>query len=336
MAVLHARTREELRLAVGRNTGGLYQGVSQIATATGSTTTLVAAGLPGGDDSFNGWWVICTSGTNDGRWRYVDDYTGSTGTITIAAKPTALASTAASDTFELWRAEFNPAAIHDFINEAMIEVTGRYFDPEENISLHTHREVLRYAVPSDMLMINGLYVRDYVKSELIDDCDATWTTTTDADFTQVADDEDKRQGGASLRLTIAAGASANDVIGKDLSSAVDLSGMTHIELWIKVSVANAAGDLHILLDDTAGGGSAVETLSVPAVGTALTWTFHRIALANPELDTAIAHVRLRYTTDVGAVVVWLDDIRAVNADSSEWVQLPLNVWRGGEELREIM
>ena len=80
----------------------------------------------------------------------------------------------------------------------------------------------------------------------------------------------------------------------------------------------------------------METLSIPAIATARTWQYMRIALANPENDRAIVHVRLRYTVDVGAITVWLDHIRATNADTEKWTKLDNRLWRIDREAREVI
>src|SRR3990167_5347532 len=146
MATIVARTREQLRVQVGLNSG-LLRHISAF-TGSGSATTGPDTTIPGGDDTYNGDWSVFTNGANDGRVRRVSDYTDSTGLYPSAATATALTSPASADTYELWKSYLNPLRIHDFINDAMVNVTGRYFDPEEDISLHTHTNVLRHVVPT--------------------------------------------------------------------------------------------------------------------------------------------------------------------------------------------
>ena len=52
------------------------------------------------DDTYNGYHVQFTSGTNDGITRIVDDYTGSTKTLTLRSAATGQVATAV--TYELW------------------------------------------------------------------------------------------------------------------------------------------------------------------------------------------------------------------------------------------
>ena len=93
MAAFQSRTREQIRRSIAAN---LDQAPSSSATGTGSSTTIVDASTLGGDDEYNGGWIIFTSGANDGVIRRVTDYASSTGTFTF--KPAA-GSTSSDDTY---------------------------------------------------------------------------------------------------------------------------------------------------------------------------------------------------------------------------------------------
>ena len=90
-----------------------------------------------------------------------------------------------------------------------------------------------------------------------------------------------------------------------------------------------------MLDNTANCASPLETLSVPALS-ADTWTFCRVALSNPESDTAIISVGLEYDADLGAATIWLDDISVVKNDSAEWMKIPRNLWKIDKEAQDII
>jgi hypothetical protein len=100
-------------------------------------------------------------------------------------------------------------------------------------------------------------------------------------------------------------------------------------------VATSSGNLKLLLDDTAACASPLETLSIPALS-ADTWTFVRIALSNPETDTAIISVGLEYDSDLGACTVWIDDISAVVNDTAEWTTLDRRNWKIDKEARDLI
>ena len=332
MAVLQGRTRAELRQSIGYNLGAIYVSSSS-GNGHADKNTIVDSTLVGGDDNHNGKWVIFNDadGTS-GQTTRVSDYTASSTTLTLS--PVLAAQTATSDTYELWDDIYNPTAINEFINQSILDATGVAWDPVESLAVHTDGTTLRYDVPSGMSMVKNIYYRNKVSSTRLHACAATFDETVDSDFTVSLDTKDKKQGSQSCKFVIAAGASAGDIATDSITSK-DISGYDYIEFWVKSTVATSAGNLKILLDDSASCASPIETLSVPALS-ADTWTFCRVALANPETDTAIISVGLEYDSDIGAATVWLDDISVVKNDSADWIKLPRNLWRIDKEAKDIV
>ena len=331
MPVIQGRTRKQLRQSIGYSLGAMQTGTTYDA---GSTTTLISLTFTGGDDNHNGKWITVfdTSNSDSAETRLVSDYTASAYRITLGQ---ALSfATVAGDTYELWDSPYSPAAKHDFINQSIISVTGNAYDPIENISLHGDGYQTRFDIPSNISMISRVDYRHKVSSTRIHACNATFDEKTDGDFTQSLDTKDKKQGTQSLKMVIAAGASAGDFVTDSITSK-DLSQYDYIEMWVKSTVATSAGNLKLLLDDTASCGSPLETLSIPALS-ANTWTFVRMALSNPNTDTAIISVGLEYDSDLGACTVWIDDISAVENDTAEWTTLDRRIWRIDKEARDLI
>ena len=329
MPVIAGRTREQLRVAVGYNLGAVQL---ITAAANGSTTTFLTDDLFGGADDHNGKWWLGTDSPNDGTKARVTDSTVSSDQTTLTLHP-AVSSTLLSDTAELWLMGFDPALIEEFINQAIIDATGRAYDPEESLALHAGANIDRFDIPSQFSMLNRVDYRSSFAYKLIDSADAVWTAGSNV--TASVDSEDKRQGSNSVKLVLAAGVSAGDVIAYKAITSLDISGMTHVEFWIKCTRDLSAADLKLLLDDTAAAVSPLETLDVPAL-TADTWTFVRVALANPESDTAIISVGLEDDVDLGAETVWIDDVRAVNNDSVIWQTLPRHNWQVDKSTRDLV
>ena len=329
MPVVQGRTREQIRVSVGYNLQALY--VSS-TTSTVDRTSVIDTTLRGGDDAHNGKWVVQTSGTNDEEIRQVSDYTQSSTDMTVA--PSFTNSVASGVTYELWNEQYNPARINDFIDQAVIEVTGRVYDPETDVSLHTDGTSTTFSIPSQFAMLNKIEQRKTVTSTRIHECGVTFDERTDGDFTQSLDTQDKRQGSQSLKLTIASGASAGDFITDSITSK-DISKYDYIEMWVKSTVATSAGNLKLLLDDSASCASPIETLSLPAL-TADTWTYCRMALSSPELDTAIISIGFEYDSDLGACVVWIDDIKAVIDASATWERLDNHLWSIDKSNRNLV
>ena len=329
MPVVQGRTRKQIRVSVGYNLQALY--VSS-TTSTVDRTSVIDSTLRGGDDAHNGKWVVQTSGTNDEEIRQVSDYTQSSTDMTVA--PSFTNSVGSGVTYELWNEQYNPARINDFIDQAVIEVTGRVYDPETDVSLHTDGTSTTFSIPSQFAMLNKIEQRKTVTSTRIHECGVTFDERTDSDFTQALDTQDKRQGSQSLKLTIASGASAGDFITDSITSK-DISKYDYIEMWVKSTVATSAGNLKLLLDDSASCASPIETLSLPAL-TADTWTYCRMALSYPELDTAIISIGFEYDSDLGACVVWIDDIKAVIDASATWERLDSHLWSIDKSNRNLV
>ena len=330
MPVIQGRTRAQLRQSVGYNLGAVY--VSS-ASGNGSTTTIVDNTLIGGDDNHIGKWVIFNDASADTvETSRVSDYTASSTTATVS--PAFAQASATSDTYELWDDIYAPARIDDFINQAILDATGHTYDPVESLALHSDGNTLRYDIPSGFSMIQNVYYRSKVAFTRLHSCAAAFDETVDSDFTVSLDTEDKKQGAQSCKFVIAAGASAGDIATDSITSK-DISGYDYIEFWIKSTVATSAGNLKILLDNTASCASPLETLSVPALS-ADTWTFCRVALANPETDTAIISVGLEYDSDLGACTVWRDDVSVVKNDSAQWDKVPRNLWKIDKQESDIV
>ena len=331
MPAIQGRTREQLRQHIGNALGAVY--VSS-ASSSGSTTTLLDNTLVlGGADTQIGKWVRFTSGNNDAVTRRVTDSAISSNVTTLTFMPTVGTATA-SESYELWDGEYNPDVIDDFINQSILSATGLVYDPIENISLHGDGHQARFDIPSNISMISRVDYRHKVSSTRIHACATTFDEATDGDFTQSLDTKDRKQGTQSLKMVIAVGASAGDFVTDSITSK-DLSRYDTIEMWVKSTVATSAGNLKLLLDDTASCASPLETLSIPAL-TADTWTFVRMSLANPETDTAIISVGLEYDSDLGACTVWIDDISAVENDTAEWTTLDRRNWRVDKEARDLI
>ena len=336
MPTIQGRTRKELRQSIGYNLGAMRLGS---ATDTGSTTTIIDASLTtviGGNDDHIGKWIVFTSGNNDGDIARVTDYVASSTTLTFAADAgVAIGTTTASGhTYELWDMDYSPSMIHDMINQAVINATGHVYDPVEKLDLHTDGNQLRFDIPSGLSMIQDIYYRDKVDSTTITNCNAVFDEAIDSDFTVTADTQIKKQGTASNEIVVAAGATGGELATDSITSK-DISKYDYIEFWIKSTVATSAGNIKVHLDDTANCASPLESADVPAL-TADTWKFVRVALSNPESDTAIISVGLEYDADIGACTIWLDDIRVVINDSAHWEKVPRNLWKIDKESNDIV
>ena len=325
--VIQKRTRQQIRQSVGYNLGAMRTGTAYDA---GSTTTLISLSLVGGDDNYNGKWIVVNDASDSSNIEttIISDYTASAYRLTFQQ---ALSfATAASDTFEIWDSDYRPDAINEFINQAIVDVTGHVYDPMESDDLHANGKTARFDVPSNFSMVNSIQYRSEFTWTSIHQCNAVFDSSVDSDFTASVDSEDHKQGTASNKFVIAAGASAGDIAG-DTFTAKDISKYDYLECWVKSTVATSAGNLKIHLDDAAittvtiAADTILESVSIPALS-ADTWTYVRVALSNPESNTAITAVALEYDSDLGACTVHVDDIKVVQNDSATWTSVPNHLW----------
>ncbi len=328
MAAFQSRTREEIRRSIAAN---LDQAPASSASGNGSTTTLLDTSYIGGDDEFNGGWLVFTSGTNDGLIRRVTDYVSSTGTFTF--KPAVTASTATNDTYEYWRAEYPPDRIHEFINQSITQRTPRGLVINEDISNHGHIKDSRYDIPSAMVAVTQVDYRHHFSGEQIQDANLVWTEQVDSDVTMTKDTQDFKANNASSRLYITSSVSSGDILASHAIGSKDLRRYDAVEFWIKSSTATSAGNITLCLSSAANLGTIKETLSVPALS-ARTWTYCRVSLANPEDDNAIISVGLKYET-TGARYVWINDIKAVETESAVYNRLWSGTYRVDREARKV-
>ncbi len=328
MAAFQSRTREEIRRSIAAN---LDQAPASSASGNGSTTTLLDTSYIGGDDEFNGGWLVFTSGTNDGLIRRVTDYASSTGTFTF--KPAVTASTATNDTYEYWRAEYPPDRIHEFINQSITQRTPRGLVINEDISNHGHIKDSRYDIPSAMVAVTQVDYRHHFSGEQIQDANLVWTEQVDSDVTMTKDTQDFKANNASSRLYITSSVSSGDILASHAIGSKDLRRYDAVEFWIKSSTATSAGNITLCLSSAANLGTIKETLSVPALS-ARTWTYCRVSLANPEDDNAIISVGLKYET-TGARYVWINDIKAVETESAVYNRLWSGTYRVDREARKV-
>jgi len=124
---------------------------------------------------------------------------------------------------------------------------------------------------------------------------------------------------------VAAGCAAGDILGTDDITSTNITDCDELVFDLYSTVALTAGDLDILLGDTASCASTVEAIDVPAT-TAYTKTRHVVSLANPSSDSAVISIGLKMVVDKGAFTVYIKDIRAQHSESRVYRELSHNLW----------
>ena len=154
------------------------------------------------------------------------------------------------------------------------------------------------------------------KGTLISDCESAWTAK--ANVTAAVDATLERRGTNCNKLTLADGFTTGIAASIDFSAA-DVRNDTYLHYYIQSTVAVAAGDFRIRLSEqnTGATGATYADYNVPAL-TANTWTEVQVALTPPDASNggtyptdlnAVLSVALVAVNDVGACIIYIDDVR---------------------------
>ena len=134
-------------------------------------------------------------------------------------------------------------------------------------------------------------------------------STSTPSSTSTLDSVDKKEGSNSAELEANATSTTGLLAYEDLTATVDLSSSDSIQVWIKSSTTTAANDLQLRIDDTAGCGSSLEDINLPAL-TSGEWKRVVLAISDNTDMTAVKCVGLDVAVDNGAQIINLDDVTA--------------------------
>ena len=223
--------------------------------------------------------------------------------------------------------------MHRAINRAIRAIPRKGSPPLRDISLHTSSAINNFSIPTSVVGINKIQVRLNQTEKVIDNCNSAWSESSGTGVTVSAETEDRREGSACNKFVITGSGTAGDIIASQKVS-LDLSKFTHAEFWFKSTVTLTSGQVKLVLSTTANAATETELLSLPAI-TAGTWTYVRLALANPLSDSAIISVGLEYDVDIGAVTYQIDGIRGTVANSEDWVTIHRNAIKWDKDNRSF-
>jgi len=162
------------------------------------------------------------------------------------------------------------------------------------------------------------YVEETLTMDSIDDCEEVWIGNESTHVTISLEPTIKQEGTYSVKaISKTADLWADDeFIYKNLAAPIDISGYDYVGFWIgAVADALAAGDITLMLDDTAACASPIEEIALPPIPVATTpatMTYVMLRLKNAKNLTALASVGLKNTsagtiaTDSG---LYVDDVR---------------------------
>ncbi len=322
---IQSRTRIQIRESIGYNLADM---ILSTCTSTGDNASLLDTfGLGrGGDDEYNGRYVYITETHGSGKaaagdQSIVTDFASGTSDATLA--PTLSGTgTVSGKGYEMWKV-FLVDEINDAINQVIMEATKDVQQFKEIDSIFTESNKYEYDTLSGY---TGLFRVEYVSGSVevvVDRAEVAWTAGSNTTVT--ADTSFKKEGNASAKIVVAAGAGTDEILAYEDISSIDISKTNRVEFWMYSSIALTAGQLQIHLSETAAIASAEETIDIPAMDAA-TWYRHSIALENPQSDTAIISVGIYQVSDVGACTLYVDDIVTVAHGSKVWEPLNNEFW----------
>lgn len=153
---------------------------------------------------------------------------------------------------------------------------------------------------------DGLMYIGQEGSQVIEDCEDAWTNGTNG--TASLDTGDYKVGSGACKI-VGSSVVAGDIIAYEPITSLNLKTFTGVKLWIKSSATVAAGDLCLILSDTADCSSSDDIISLPAL-TAGIWTRVYAKQADPSANTAILAVGLEYNANAADTTIHIDDIEA--------------------------
>ena len=317
-----SRTRLQVRQAVGYLLGSIFIGEA----GTGSSTdTLKDTMLVGGNEDYNGrdFYLSDASTKNIGARGTIISYSPMLKVLKFT--PALTSGIASGNDYELWET-FTVPRVNEAINQAIRSATDDILVNKQTFDTYKLAEKYEYNCLSGFVALHTVeYEYEVGVDRLIHNCDRVWDELTDTDVTATLDTTNYQEGSGALKLVVAANCGAGDILATDDITSLDISDCDQIVLWVHSTTALDAGDLQVLLDNTASCASPAESLDIPAT-TANIWTRHTISLANPLSDTAIISVGIKMVTDKGAFTVRVDDIRAEVSKSRLWHILGPDMW----------
>jgi len=330
MPVTQRRTKQQIRQTIGLNhnlldiSGGAA--TLSVSAASSADAWTVGALTFGSSNEHRGKWVFCTGGTsnassNVGFTRRISGSTSSNTRIVFASSWPVAADT--SQTFELWDEWSPPFMVNTFMDQAISEATRKGSVAVRDLTIHTGRgqRSFPFSSASSFIGIQEIEYRSVWQGESLVSMDDVGSSASGVDIT--TDSEDYKEGAASNRINIPSAHSSASAAATSSFGTVDVRGYTHLEFWAKTNVNVTSSALRIQLGE---GSTARETLNIPALN-ADSWTYLRLALANPELDSAITRFALTTgASDAGSMTVWNDDVTVTRAQTEEWARVNPRFW----------
>ena len=156
------------------------------------------------------------------------------------------------------------------------------------------------------MAISGKVGNVYSSALLLEDCEDAWTAGGAGRTTSTTTG---KVGTNAARVTTVTIGATTLLQYEDIAS-TDLTTYDGIYCWLRSSLTTAAGNLQVLLDETAGCGSPDESLNVPIL-TANTWRQFFARMSDPSILNAVVSVGLDQEVDLADGTFDVDDVQAL-------------------------
>ena len=157
-----------------------------------------------------------------------------------------------------------------------------------------------------MAHASGINGAVYSNNTLVEDCEDAWNEQVIGGCTSST--TTGKVGTNAARVTTV-GIGATTVLESEVI-ALDLTAYDAVMFWARSSLSPSAGNLELLLDDTADCASPLENLDLPGL-TAATWRQCFAKLSDPSLLGSLISIGLYQVIDLADGTFDLDDVRAL-------------------------
>ena len=214
---------------------------------------------------------------------------------------------------------WHPNEANRHIDSALSYAVGSIYDSHDPI-YHTLNSIdRRIPIPETMTMVKSVQFRDRFTYSPVVQHQMTWEG---AGVTVEIDDFDYR-----IRPSIRITTPAVDMKART-GQEIDLSGMTHLEGWLKSDVARTF-NVTFYEDDTDKGEVAVSL-------DASKWTYIRLEL--PEDRNSLRDIDNVRLTDIDprSGTLWVNGLFAINDFSIEWESVNDLMWEVDRQTKELL
>ena len=149
---------------------------------------------------------------------------------------------------------------------------------------------------------------------LIDDAETLWNEVDGTGVSLKLDQSTFVQAANSLKVELPRYKELETVIAKKTFAKLNVSGLDHVEFWVRSDATIGSGYFELALYDSLPLLSPMEVFSIPALERDV-WTLVTSPMSKLKNDTDIEGVSLRFSADTAKVssnyFLWLDEIKAI-------------------------